>query len=250
MSTRKLLPISSSHQLPPLIRNSLHWTQNCTTQLNPPFQPKTPSILSTNLIKSYFEQGLIKQARILFDEMPERDVVAWTAMIAGYSSCSHHSSAWRVFYGMMRECKDHPNAFTLSSALKACKGMKSLCCGALVHGLALKHGVGGSIYVDNALLDMYATCCVSMEDACSVFRDICFKNDVSWTTLITGFTHRGDGYGGLRVFRQMLLVCKQEMQCSVSDHCKSIYSLSWGVFDCIYFARTISKILTVLFGTF
>lgn len=171
-------------------------------------------------------------------------------MIAGYSSCSHHSSAWRVFYGMMRECKDHPNAFTLSSALKACKGMKSLCCGALVHGLALKHGVGGSIYVDNALLDMYATCCVSMEDACSVFRDICFKNDVSWTTLITGFTHRGDGYGGLRVFRQMLLVCKQEMQCSVSDHCKSIYSLSWGVFDCIYFARTISKILTVLFGTF
>ena len=32
------------------------------------------------------------------------------------------------------------------------------------------------------------------------------KNAVSWTTLITGYTHRGDGYGGLRVFRQMLLV--------------------------------------------
>ncbi|KAM7481820.1 hypothetical protein LguiB_006403 [Lonicera macranthoides] len=163
--------------------------------------------------------------------MPERDVVAWTAMIAGYSSCSHHSSAWRVFYGMMRECKDHPNAFTLSSVLKACKGMKSLCCGALVHGLALKHGVDGSIYVDNALLDMYATCCVSMEDACLVFQDICFKNDVSWTTLITGFTHRGDGYGGLRVFRQMLLDEAEPNPFSFSiavRACASIGSYTYG----------------------
>lgn len=99
-----------------------------------------------------------------------------------------------------------PNAFTFSSVLKACKGIGALSCGALVHGSAVKRGMQGSIYVENALVDMYATCCASMEDACVVFDDICEKNDVSWTTLITGFTHRGDGYGGLRVFQQMLLV--------------------------------------------
>ncbi|KAK9293351.1 hypothetical protein L1049_021343 [Liquidambar formosana] len=63
--------------------------------------------------------------------------------------------------------------------------MKSLACGALVHGLALKHGADGCMYVDNALMDMYATCCVSMDDACMVFRDIHEKNAVTWTTLIT-----------------------------------------------------------------
>ncbi|KAA8545271.1 hypothetical protein F0562_020055 [Nyssa sinensis] len=205
MNARKLLPTAHHHQIPLTIRNSLRWVQDSTTHLNPPFQPKGPSTLATNLIISYFKKGLIGEARILFDEMPERDVVAWTAMIAGYTSCNHHNHAWTVFCEMMREGTDRPNEFTMSSALKACKGMKSLSCGALVHGLAIKHGMDGCLYVDNALLDVYATCCVSMDDACTIFRDIHEKNAVSWTTMITGYTHGGDGYGGLRVFRQMLL---------------------------------------------
>lgn len=141
----------------------------------------------------------------MFDEMSERDVVTWTAMIAGYTSCSHHSSAWGVFCEMFRSDME-PNAFTFSSVLKACKGMDSLLCGALVHGSTVKYGMKGSIYVENALMDMYGACCVSMDDACKVFSELHEKNAVSWTSLITGYTHRGDGYGGLQVFRQMLLV--------------------------------------------
>ena len=48
--------------------------------------------------------------------------------------------------------------------------------------------------------------CSSDLEACMVFQKIDAKNAVSWTTLITGYTHRGDGYGGLRVFGQMLLI--------------------------------------------
>lgn len=139
--------------------------------------------------------------------MPDRDVVAWTAMIAGYASCNRYTDAWMMFHEMLRVCTDLPNEYTLSSALKACKGMKSVSCGGLVHGLAIRHGIVGSIYVDNALLDMYATCCTGMEDACAVFEDIHEKNPVSWTTLITAYTHRGDCLVGLRVFRQMFRVC-------------------------------------------
>lgn len=142
----------------------------------------------------------------MFDEMPQRDVVAWTAMVEGYTSCNHHSQSWVLFSEMVRDGVS-PNAFTFSSVLKACKGMKALPCGALVHGLAIKHGMEGNIYVENSVMDMYATSCASMNDACRVFRAIDVKNAVSWTTLITGFTHRGDGYMGLRVFQQMLQVC-------------------------------------------
>ncbi|XP_059648408.1 putative pentatricopeptide repeat-containing protein At1g56570 [Cornus florida] len=204
MSSKKLLSTSHHHLIPPMVRNSLQWVQNCTAQSKPPFQPKKPAILATNVIKSYFEKGMIRDARMLFDELPERDVVVWTVMIAGYTSCNYHSRAWNVFCEMMREDLENPNEFIMSSALKACKGMSSLSCGALVHGLAIKHGMGGCLYVNNALLDIYATCSVSMEDACIVFQEIHRKNDVSWTTLITGYTHRGDGHGGLQVFRQML----------------------------------------------
>ncbi|GAB4855663.1 hypothetical protein Ancab_024285 [Ancistrocladus abbreviatus] len=203
MSTKKLLSTTSLRPISPSVLNSLQVSNNCTTRLNyPPFSPKSPSILATNLIKSYFEKGLIKEARRLFDEMPERDEVAWTAMIAGYTSCSYHKDAWMVFLEMLRAGVE-PNAFTMSSALKACKDIKSYLYGALLHGLAVKYGLVGFIYVDNALMDVYATCSVSMDEACMVFRDINVKNSVSWTTLITGYTHRGDGYGGLGAFRQM-----------------------------------------------
>lgn len=107
----------------------------------------------------------------------------------------------------MMRCEVEPNEFTISSVLKASKAIKCVLYGALVHGVAIKKGLEGSMYVDNALMDMYATCCVFMDDACMVFKDMKIKNAVSWTILITGYTHRGDGCGGLRVFKQMLLVC-------------------------------------------
>jgi pentatricopeptide repeat protein len=143
----------------------------------------------------------------LFDEMPERDVVALTAMISGYTHCNEYTQAWSVFVDMVKNDNVPPNAFTISSVLKACKGMNSVFCGGLVHGLAIKRRfVEGFIYVDNALMDMYAACGVTMRDACVVFHDIKEKNVVSWTTLIAGYTHRGNGSRAAQVFREMSLV--------------------------------------------
>ncbi|KAL4378287.1 hypothetical protein GQ457_02G036990 [Hibiscus cannabinus] len=188
---------------------SLQWLQSYTTRPKIPIANLTrggkgSAILATNVIRCYLAQGLIDDARAVFDEMPERDVVMWTAMIAGYTSCSHYVHGWNLFCQMVNN-GESPNAYTISNVLKACKSMQCVARGALVHGMAMKLGLEGSLYVNNALMDVYATCCVSMEDACSVFRDMEEKNMVSWTTLITGYTHRGDGYGGLQVFREMLL---------------------------------------------
>lgn len=126
-------------------------------------------------------------------------------MIAGYSSCRDHIRSWVMFRDMMRECGDEVNAYTLSSVLKACKGMRLVFCGDLVHGLARRYGLLGNMYVDNSILDVYATCCVTMKEARLFFDAISTKNSVSWTTLITGYTHRGHGYSALRAFKRMLL---------------------------------------------
>lgn len=153
-------------------------------------------------------------------------------MITGYTSCNHHNRAWNVFTNMLRDGVK-PNAFTVSAVLKACKSLKALSCGKLVHGLAIKIGTqGSSIYVDNALVDMYATCCDSMDNARLVFEDIGTKNAVSWTTLITGYTHRRDSFGGLRVFRQMFMEEGELSPFSFSiavSACASIGSSNLGV---------------------
>ncbi|XP_012088861.1 putative pentatricopeptide repeat-containing protein At1g56570 [Jatropha curcas] len=210
MSSRRLLTTTGYHPFPPMIKHHLSWAENTPIKSKTPYIPKAPSFLATDLIKSYFEKGLVREARNLFDEMSERDVVAWTAMIAGYASCDEHVYAWSMFCNMVKNALN-PNAFTISSVLKACKGMENLSCGALVHGFAIKHGQQGSIYVDNALMDMYATCCVSMRDAWMVFHAIEEKNPVTWTTMIACYTHRGDGHCGLQIFRQMLL---EEKECN------------------------------------
>ncbi|GAU21550.1 hypothetical protein TSUD_35130 [Trifolium subterraneum] len=200
--SRKLLQSSTHFRPIPLsVRNSLRRS----IHLNAPFSPKDLTGLTTDLLKSYFDKGLIEEAHSLFDEMHHRDVIAWTAMVTGYVSCNQYTRAWNMFSNMLKDGVN-PNAFTVSSVLKACKGLKALSRGELVHGLAIKIGTqGSSIYVDNALVGMYATCCDSMDNARLVFEDIVSKNAVSWTTLITGYTHRRDSFGGLRVFRQMFM---------------------------------------------
>ncbi|KAK9105141.1 hypothetical protein Scep_021985 [Stephania cephalantha] len=97
-----------------------------------------------------------------------------------------------------------PNAFTISSFLKACKCMESYICGVMVHGLANKHGINGSLYVEHTLMDMYATCKDSMDAAWLVFETIQVKNSVSWTTMSVGYMNRGDGYAAVRMLRRML----------------------------------------------
>ncbi|KAL0292226.1 UNVERIFIED_CONTAM: putative pentatricopeptide repeat-containing protein [Sesamum calycinum] len=230
MTSRKLVHIP---HLTPRTHSSTHYRMlNSLTLFSPPFVPKPPSFLATNVIKSYFETGLVREARTLFDEMPERDVVAWSAMINGFTSCNLHVNAWTMFREMLRDGEDvKPNEYTFSSVLKACKSMGSLSCGELVHGLALKHGVLGSIYVRNALMDMYGMCSDGMDRACAVFEEIGVKNSVSWTTLIAAYTHLGDGHGGLRVFREMLLDGAELNPFNVSiaiRACSSIGSQAYG----------------------
>ncbi|KAF8394710.1 hypothetical protein HHK36_020927 [Tetracentron sinense] len=201
----KLVSTSHIHPISPTIRHLITWAQIFSNEPDPPILPRGPAILATNLIKSYCEKGLLKEARRLFDEIPERDVVAWTAMISGYTSCGCHAQAWMVFIEMTREGID-PNAFTTSSVLTACKGMNSCSCRSMVHGLVIKHGM-------------------------DIMHHIHVKNAVSWTTMISGYTHRGDGHSGLRVFRQMLQeeVELNPFSCSIAIRaCASIESHSFG----------------------
>ncbi|KAJ6969391.1 hypothetical protein NC653_037148 [Populus alba x Populus x berolinensis] len=50
----------------------------------------------------------------------------------GYTHCNEYTQAWSVFVDMVKNGNDPPNAFTISSVLKACKGMKRVfleeCC--------------------------------------------------------------------------------------------------------------------------
>lgn len=61
-----------------------------------------PVYLRTRLIVLYIKCEFLGDARKMFDEMPERNVVSWTAMMSGYSQRGYASEALNLFVQMLR----------------------------------------------------------------------------------------------------------------------------------------------------
>jgi len=71
------------------------------------------------LIDMYAKCGCINNARRVFDKMPERDIVSWTAMITGYGVHGHGKDALALF-SQMQQTGIKPNRITFTCVLSAC----------------------------------------------------------------------------------------------------------------------------------
>ncbi|XXG78289.1 hypothetical protein AAC387_Pa08g2257 [Persea americana] len=67
----------------------------------------------------YAKCGCIKEAMQTFDEMPDRNLVSWNAMIAAYSQNGRANAAIRLFEDML-ECGMQANSVTFLNVLSAC----------------------------------------------------------------------------------------------------------------------------------
>eukprot|EP01018_Ginkgo_biloba_P020997 Gb_22288 [translate_table: standard] len=71
------------------------------------------------LIDMYAKCGSIEEARQVFDKMPQRDVVSWSAIIAGYGMHGHGKVALSLFY-QMELTGMKPDHITFVAVLSAC----------------------------------------------------------------------------------------------------------------------------------
>lgn len=73
------------------------------------------------LVDMYGKCGNIEDAEIAFNEMPERNLVCWNAMIGGYAHQGHADMAVALFEEMTSSrCEVMPNYVTLVCVLSAC----------------------------------------------------------------------------------------------------------------------------------
>ncbi|XP_006661222.3 pentatricopeptide repeat-containing protein At5g56310-like isoform X2 [Oryza brachyantha] len=137
-----------------------------------------------------------------FNEMPERDSVAWTTMIAGCANAGRAAEAVELFW-RMRKANVKDDAVTMVALLTACAEQGDLRLGRWVHTRVEQEGrEWRTVLLDNALINMYVKC-GAMEDAHRLFLVMPKRSTVSWTTMISGLAIHGRAEEALDLFHRM-----------------------------------------------
>eukprot|EP01018_Ginkgo_biloba_P030851 Gb_21555 [translate_table: standard] len=159
--------------------------------------------VGTALVDMYAKCGSIEIARQLFDKMPDRNIVSWSAMIAGYVQNGNPVEVLTLFHQMLL-AEVAPNSVTMVTVLSAYADLAVLHQCERIHAYILKTGFESDLCVGNALIDMYAKC-GSLEVARQFFDKMSSRNLVSWTTMISGYGQSGHSYEVLILFHRMQL---------------------------------------------
>ncbi|KAK2993151.1 hypothetical protein RJ640_015338 [Escallonia rubra] len=158
----------------------------------------------TTLVDMYARFGCVSSAGYVFDEMPMKNVVSWSAMIACYAKNGRPFEALELFRDMMLETLDVlPNSVTMVSVLQACAALAALEQGKLIHGYILRKGLDSVLPVISALVTLYARC-GNLKLGRRVFDQMVKRDVVSWNSMISSYGIHGFGGKAIEVFKEML----------------------------------------------
>ncbi|KAK7363637.1 hypothetical protein VNO77_05787 [Canavalia gladiata] len=156
---------------------------------------------NTSKIVALARSGKISHARKLFDEMPDKDSIAWNAMLTAYSNLGLYQHSLTLF-GCMRISHSKPDNFSYSAVLHACASASHLPFGTTLHALVVVSGYLSSLPVANSIIDMYGKC-LNPDDARKVFDDMIDSNEVTWCSLLFAYANSCRFGMALEVFHNM-----------------------------------------------
>lgn len=169
------------------------------------FGLESDPFVGSSMIGMYSKHGHIEDASKVFDEITDRDLVAYTSMITGYAHVGDHCAykAFSVARRMQKEGLD-PNRITLVSLLQVATHLRALEHGQTIHGYAIRRGIGCLDEVfETSLMDMYSKCGI-LNKAAIIFGKMSSRTVGSWNALIAGHLQLGDPFEAVTLFFLML----------------------------------------------
>ncbi|XP_028954531.2 pentatricopeptide repeat-containing protein At1g50270-like [Malus domestica] len=145
--------------------------------------------------------GCVDEAWAVFNQMPEKDVISCTEMIRANVKRGCFNEGLKLFRQMVGDGVK-PDPLSVSSVLPACARMSAGKHGKETRGFLLRHGIRMNLTVLNALVDMYVKSGF-IKSAAKVFARLKYRDLVSWTVMITGYSLHGQGKIGVDLFCQM-----------------------------------------------
>ncbi|KAJ6835483.1 pentatricopeptide repeat-containing protein-like [Iris pallida] len=203
--------------------------------LKSPFVQTNNIYILTSLLNMYLSCGELDDARLLFETMPDKNVVAWNSMVSGLAKSGDMASArgffdrmpitknivswnallagyvragmWhealKLFVELLRVPGLDPNEPTMASLVSAISQLGLLDLARKAHGYVVRKGFSLDGALGVSLIAMY-TKCGSIGGAYKVFLSVPAKNVGHWTCMIGGLAAHGLAESALQLFSEML----------------------------------------------
>ncbi|KAL2236987.1 putative pentatricopeptide repeat-containing protein At3g15130 [Sesamum indicum] len=159
-------------------------------------------MINNDLIDTYGKCGRADKAHSLFDRMPKRNVVSWTALMCGYLQVGNAKDSL-LLYNEMGYSDVRPNEYTLSTNIKACGILGAVESGKQIHSMSSKSGFEGYPVVGNSIIDMYLRC-RRIDEAEKMFYSMPVTSLITWNVMIAGYAlSEGTGAKSLHFLQEM-----------------------------------------------
>ncbi|KAG8079202.1 hypothetical protein GUJ93_ZPchr0007g3564 [Zizania palustris] len=159
-------------------------------------------LVGTALLDMYAKCGSLVYARRVFDDMPARNEVTWSALISGFVLCGRMTQAFILFKDMLAKGLRFHSPASVACALRACANLDDVRMGEQLHALLAKSGVHADLTAGNSLLSMYAKAGL-IDQAIAFFHEMADKNNVSYSALVSGYVQNGRAEEAFLVFKKM-----------------------------------------------
>ncbi|OIT25875.1 PREDICTED: putative pentatricopeptide repeat-containing protein At5g59200, chloroplastic [Nicotiana attenuata] len=164
--------------------------------------PQRDVVGSTVMISCYLDHGLLHEAMDEFRLVSTKDNVCWTAMIDGLARNGEMNMALELFREMQREGVK-PNEVTIVCVLSACAHLGALELGKWVHSYVDKYNIEVNHIVGSALVNMYSRC-GDIDEAASLFEGLEARDVTTYNSMIVGYALNGKSIEAIKMFRRMI----------------------------------------------
>ncbi|KAJ8771346.1 hypothetical protein K2173_026523 [Erythroxylum novogranatense] len=158
------------------------------------------------LISGYARCNQIEKVQILLQKMKEdgyeQNIYTWNGILAGHLENGHLDLAMKLFYEI-QTLNLRPDIYTIGIALAACSRLATLERGKQVHAYSVRLGYDSSTHIGAALVNMYAKCGY-MKYSQLVYDRISSPNLVSHNAMLTAYAMHGYGVEGIALFLRIL----------------------------------------------
>lgn len=157
-----------------------------------------------SMVVGCLRNGELDLALELFRSMKKRNIITWNSMITGFVQGGRGKEALGLFHEMQISGDDmiSPDKITIANVISACASLGAIDHGRWVHRFLKRSKIECDTVIATALVDMYGKCgCV--DKAFEVFMAMPKKDVLAWTSMVSVFALHGNANQAFELFSEM-----------------------------------------------